>query len=110
MQLLVLERFLRQPGNPQPRMTFVADVQADEHGRDLLDDAGVLQLASIDRADARNLTRESPNLSASALIVTTNDDIALDRILALQKFRRYIVERRNHSNTLGHELRCLLRG
>ena len=36
-------------------MAFVADVHANQQGGDLLDNAGVFELASIDGSDAGNL-------------------------------------------------------
>ncbi len=35
-------------------MAFVADIEADQQSRDLLEDAGIFQFAAIDGADAGN--------------------------------------------------------
>src|SRR5229473_4626149 len=44
--------FRRQTRDADSGMAFVADVQADEERGDLLEDAGVLQFAAVDGADA----------------------------------------------------------
>src|ERR1039458_8759342 len=46
---------LRQAGDTNARMAFVPDVQADQQGCDLLQDARVLQFAAIEGADSGNL-------------------------------------------------------
>src|SRR5262245_52024049 len=100
----------REPGNSNAAVAFVADVKADHQSCHLLDDTGVFQLASIDSADAGNLTREVANLFGGVLVVAANDDIAIDRIPGLEKLRRDIMKRRNYPNAFGHDLGCLLRG
>ena len=39
-------------------MTFVTDVQADEQGCDLFENAGIFQFAAVDGADSRNFGRQ----------------------------------------------------
>src|SRR5215469_10918763 len=49
-------RLGRQPCNANPTVPFVANVEADEQGCDLLDDASVFELAAVEGEHRGNLT------------------------------------------------------
>src|ERR1700688_1457533 len=70
---LVLVSPRRQPRDPQARVTFVADVQPDEHGCNLLYDAGILQLAAVQRAHSGNFACEFANALSGFLVIAAND-------------------------------------
>jgi len=52
-------RFRRQTGDADAAVAFVANVQVDEQGGDLLEDVGVFQFSAIDGADRRSPYRKS---------------------------------------------------
>jgi len=89
-------------------MSFMADVQTDQQCRDLFDDAHVFQLAAINGTHSRNLCCQFAGELCRVGIITADNDITIDRIIAIEQVRREIVKRRDHADSLGNQLRGLL--
>ena len=91
-------------------MAFVADVKSDENGGDLLNDAGVLQLSSVEGANSRNFSRQFANALSGVLIIAADDDVTIDRALLFEKVSGQIMKCRHYHHSLGYNFRSLLRG
>src|ERR1700688_2803544 len=89
-------------------MALVTDVQPNEHGRDLLDDAGILQLSAVEGANSRNFARQFADALSTFFIIAANDHIAINRTTLLQKVRGQIVKRRNYCDPFGNKFSSLL--
>lgn len=87
----------------------MADVQADEQGGDLFDDAGVLKFAAIDGAQAGNFTDETAHTFGCFFVIAAHDHVALDRMLEFQEFGLDIVECGDNGHALWHQFCRLLR-
>ena len=59
---------------------------------------------------SRNLRRQFAGELGRVGIVTTDNDITVDRIIAVEQVRREIMKSGDHADSLGNQLRCLLRG
>jgi hypothetical protein len=73
-------------------MALVADVQADEHGGYLFDNTSIFELATINGAHARDLGSQSANQSRGVVVVAAYDDIAIQRVIAVQQFGGEVVK------------------
>src|SRR6201997_51867 len=100
----------RESGDANTAVAFVANVQANQQSGDLLDDARILQLSAIDRADAGNLRREFARELCGIGIIAADDDVTIERIVAAQQICRQVVKSRNNTYFLWNKLRGLLRG
>ena len=67
-----------QAGNPDARVAFVADVQADQQCGDLLDDACIFQSAAVKGADSRDFRRQFTRELRGIRIIAAHDDIAVE--------------------------------
>jgi len=74
----------------------VPDIEADQEGGDLLQNAGVFQLAAIDSAHAGNFCRQRSYGLSGGGVITTDNDVSVDRSVAVQNIRRGIVEGSYH--------------
>jgi len=79
-----LVSFRRQSGDADAAVALVADVQADEQGRDLLEDAGVLQFAAVDGADSGNLGSEAACELEGVGVVAADDYIAIEIFVTIE--------------------------
>ena len=82
---LHLIRLGRQTRDADAGVTFMADVQADQQGGDVLQDARILQFAAIDGADAGNSTCHRTNGLDGIRVVAANDHIAIHRAVFVQQ-------------------------
>ena len=100
----------RQAGDADSGVAFVADVHADEQRGDLLDDAGVFEWTAIDGADAGNLCCQFAGELRGVGIVAADDDVAVERSVAVEQFSGYVVEGGDEAHSFGHEFGSLLSG
>src|ERR1700704_5621392 len=100
-----------QTRDPYSAVAFVPDVETDQQRCDLLDDAGVLEFAAIDRSHARDLRRELHRNLRGIRIIAAYDHVAIDIfiIVAVEYVRRNVVECRDDRNALRDKLSRLLR-
>src|SRR5713101_6565493 len=80
-------RFGWQTGDAQTGATLGADVEADQQRRDLLHDARVLQLATIERAYAWDFAGEAADALRGGFVVAAYDHVAIDLALVVQNIR-----------------------
>src|ERR1700674_1181806 len=99
-----------QTRDPYSAVPFVPDVETDQQRRDLLDNARVLKLATINRSHARDLRREFHRNLRGIGIIAAYDDVAIHIFIAVEHVRRNVVERRRDRNALRNQFRRLLRG
>src|SRR6202795_632931 len=99
-----LVRAIWQPGDPNSAVAFVPDVETDQQRGDLLDDARILQLATINRSHARDLRREFHRNLRGIGIIAAYDDVAIDIFIAVEHIRRNVLERGRDRNTLRDKL------
>ncbi len=59
-------------------MSFVADIQPNQHRGDLFNDASVLQLSTIQRANSRNFARQLANPLSRVFVIAADDHITID--------------------------------
>src|SRR4029077_13045426 len=75
----------RQTRNADPGgVNVVSDIQGDQQGGDLFKHARVLQTSAVERPHARDLLRQLARHLAGLSVVCTDDDVAIDRSLAVQ--------------------------
>src|SRR4029077_19132296 len=79
-----LVRAIWQTRDPDSAVPFVPDVETDQQCGDLLDDARILQLPTINRSHARNLRREFHRNLRSIRIITAYDHITIDIFIAVE--------------------------
>ena len=90
-------------------MAFVPDVESDENGRDLLNNAGVLKSSSIQSANSGNFSRQFANPPSSIFVIAANDHVTIDRAALMEQVGSQVVKRGDHCYPVGHKLRSLLR-
>src|ERR1700759_303766 len=90
-------------------MALVPDVQADQHRGDLLNDAGVLQLSTVQSANSGNFSRQFTDTLARVFVVAAYDHVAINRCFLLKKIGGQIVKRGHHDHPIGYKFRGLLR-
>jgi hypothetical protein len=73
----------RQSGDADAAVAFMANVEADEQGSDLLEDASVFQFAAVDGADTGNRRGERARELRCVGVVAADDDIAIERIVSV---------------------------
>src|SRR5579862_2847369 len=100
----------RQSGDANAAVALVADVQANQQSSDLLDDARIFQLSSINRADAGNLGREFASELCGVGIVAADDNVTIKRVVAAQQIRRKVMKSRYNTYFVWNQFRGLLRG
>src|ERR1700674_5120809 len=100
-----------QTRDPYSAVPFVPDVETDQQRRDLLDNARVLKLATINRSHARDLRREFHRNLRGIGIIAAYDDVAIYVvvIVGVELFCRNVLERGRDGNALRNQLRRLLR-
>ena len=81
--LSLLIRFRWKSGDADSGMAFMSYIEADEERRDLLDDAGVLEFASVDGTHARNLRREFARQLSGVGIIAADYDVAVERRVSI---------------------------
>src|SRR3984957_19376111 len=91
-------------------MALVSDVQTDEQSRDLFEEAGVFQFAAVDGTNSGNFASEGACELTGASVIAAHDDVAFNRFVAIEKFRRQIVKSGGHAHSLRNEFCGLLRG
>jgi hypothetical protein len=91
-------------------MALVTDIQPDQQGGDLLNDAGIFQFSAINATHARNLGGEIAGQSARVGIVAADNHVAIERRFSVQEIGGKIVKGRNHTHLFGYEFGGLLRG
>ena len=84
------------------------DVQADQNRRDLLNDAGIFQLAAVDGADAGNLGGKFARQLRRIGIVTADNDIAVERYVSVEQISREIMKCGNDADFFRHHFGSLL--
>src|ERR1700694_5640781 len=89
-------------------MPFVPDVETDQQRGDLLDDARILKLPAINRAHARDLRCEFHRYLCGIWIIAAHDDVAIDIVIAVEHFRRNVLECGDDRNALRAKLSRLL--
>ena len=80
-------RFRRQAGDADSGVAFVADVEADEQGGDLLEGAGVFQFAAVERAHSGDFGGERARELSGGGIVAADDDVAVDGVVSVQEYK-----------------------
>src|SRR6267378_4094033 len=99
----------RQTGDAYAAVSFMPDVEPDQQGRDLLDDACILQFAAVNRADARDLCCEFHGDLGCRGIIAAHDHIAVHVLVPVQNIRGYIVKGPDDRYSLRYEFGSLLR-
>src|SRR5208337_2907573 len=100
----------RQAGDADSGVAFVADVQSDEQGGDLLDDAGIFQSPAVQGTNTGNLGGQVAGELSRVRIVTADDDVAIERQVSPKQLCGKIVKGGDHADLLGHDLVGLLGG
>ena len=90
-------------------MYLVPDVEGDQQCSDGFDDASVLQLPAVDGANTGNLHRKIGSDLSSAIVVATDDDVAIHIVIAIQQRVGEAVKRGSNSYILAHNVRRLFR-
>src|SRR5689334_19908089 len=67
-----------QSGDTNSGVAFVTNVEADKQGGNLFEDAGGLELAAINGADAGNFCGESADGLIGVRVVAANDYVAVN--------------------------------
>ena len=68
-------------------MSFGPDVDTDEQGRDLFENAGVFEFAAIDRANAGDFRRQGTRELGGGWIVAAYQNITLYRTIFIEQLR-----------------------
>src|SRR3954470_12408820 len=89
-------------------MAFVSDVESDENGRDLLNNAGILKSSAVQSANSGNFARQFANPLSSVLVIAADDYVTIDWAILLEKVSGQIMKRCDHDHTFRHEFRRLL--
>src|SRR3954464_1197544 len=89
-------------------MAFVSDVESDENGRDLLNNAGILKSSAVESAYTGNFTGQVANAFARVFVIAADDYVTIDWAILLEKVSGQIMKRCNHDHTFRHEFRRLL--
>src|ERR1700722_9394729 len=102
-------RLRREACDANSGVAFVADIEADEQGGDLLDNARIFQFAAVDGADAGNFCGEIAGELSGVGIVATDNDVAVERIVSVEQFGGDVVKCGDHAHTFGDKFGGLLR-
>src|SRR6266404_5662879 len=86
-------RFGWQTRDTNSRMSLVSDIEPDQHCSDLLDNAGIFQLAAVERTHPRNFSCQLADSLSGLLIIAAHDHVAIDWAVLVQQFRRNTVKR-----------------
>src|SRR5436190_14696191 len=70
----------------------MANVEAYQKSGDLLDDPRILEFATVQRAHARNLARQSAHPFGGVFILAAHNHVTINRALAEQHVRGRIVK------------------
>src|SRR5467141_1763267 len=100
----------RQTRDPDAALALVADVKSNQQRRDLLQDAGILEFAAIDGAQPGNLGGQLADELRGSGIIAADDDITLDRTVAVQHLGRAVMKRSHYGYAFGDEFCSLLCG
>ncbi len=84
-------------------MTFVPDIQPDQQGRNVFENARCFKLSAIQGSNAGNLCSELANHSIRFWNVPTNDHVAFDSGVTVQHFGGSIVKRGDHRGAFRNE-------
>ena len=90
-------------------MSFVADIQSNQHRGDLFNDASVLQLSTIQRANSRNFARQLANPLSRVFVIAADDHITIDWAVLLEKVSGEVMKRGYNCYALRNKFRRLLR-
>src|SRR3954452_14235942 len=73
-----------EAGDPDPRVRLVAAVDADQHGRERLDDPGLLERAGVDGSQAVDQLDHSRYPALVGLLVAADQDVLVERPVSSQ--------------------------
>src|SRR5579872_3950825 len=93
-------RFRGQPGNTNSGMALMANVEAYEKSGNLLENASGFEFPAVESADAGNTSRQRPHEPVCLWIIAADDDVALDRRVAVQHLGASVLKCRHHGNSL----------
>src|SRR5215472_11566083 len=99
-----------QAGDANTGMRLVANVQADQQGGDLFYDAGILELAAVERADAGNPGGERTRNLGGARVVTADQDVAFHGSVFVQQLGGNILKSGNHPDSVRYQFGGFLGG
>jgi len=91
-------------------MPFMANIESDEQGGDLLDNAGILKLSAIKRTQARDFCRQFRDRLNCILVVAADDYVAFDWAISVHHVGRTVLKSGYYGHTLGDEFGGLLSG
>src|SRR5215831_5511345 len=91
-------------------MSLVANVESDEKRGDVLNNAGILELAAVDRADTRNFGSEIAHRLSSGRIFAAHDHVALHRAVAVHHVGGTVLKGSHNGHAFGDQFRGLLGG
>src|SRR3954454_9591147 len=97
-----------EAGDPDPRVRLVAAVDADQHGCQRLDDPRLFERARVDRAQSVDQLDSGRDAALVALLVTADQDVLVERLVASEDRGAHGVERREDGDTIGRHLLGLL--
>src|SRR4051794_845079 len=97
-----------EAGDPDPRVRLVAAVDADQHGRQRLDDPRLFERARVDRAQAIDQLDHGRDAALVGLLVAADQDVLVERLIAGQDRGAHGVEGREDGDTIGRHLLGLL--
>ena len=100
---------LFQAGYADAGVGFVADIERDEQGGDLLEDASVFQMAAIEGADAGDFFREAARDLVGPIIIAADNHVGVEVGFSVKKFSGNILKSGDHRCSFQN-FRGLLRG
>ncbi len=77
-------------------MAFESNVEPNQQGGDLLQDARIFQLAAVDGAHAGDFRGQRSHRLQGGRVITADDHVAVDDRITIQHVRGGVVERRHH--------------